>query len=101
MTEQELVAKIEEIQSEHFARMNRDLAPYMKKLNALRVGRLSMDNQTLEERYKTGWANCQEAPNRNLRAMTPNEIEEFHRKYGEYPGSTSKTLTEVLFGFRL
>jgi hypothetical protein len=99
MTEQELVAKIEEIQSEHFARMNRDLAPYMKKLNALRVGRLSMGNQTLEERYKTGWGNCQEAP--NLRAMTTEETEEFRRKHGEYPGSTAKTLTEVLFGFRL
>lgn len=91
MTEQELVAKIEEIQSEYFARMNRDLAPYLKQLNALRAGRLSMDNQTLDERYKAGWANYKGDMNRNTAAAFRDVCENGPRR----------TLTEVLFGFRL
>lgn len=88
MTEKELVAKIDEIRSEHFARMHKDLAPYLAQLKVLTDARLPRQDQFADGRYQPEAYN---QPSENLgnasgdysnwRAMTKEEVDEYYRRF--------------------
>lgn len=107
MTEQELWAKVREIQTDDLAKMGKDLALYLEQLKPYIDAKMAFDNQPLDEHYirgmnqsrpeGAGWANYNEPADRNLRAMTQEEVDDFFRRHGKYPGTTEE-LRCGLFG---